>query len=175
MELNVLKENIIDIIKEEQIKLGYRKETIRLYYPLASLNTLLGTQLDHKNMLDCLNSYFGENKDIFGDVDVSYKGDRFCLCLSDKASEYVHNNTEQSGFLYDFINTIGKHDVTIDNILCIFKQYSKDVHFEKMENEDFDYLIYFENGIPDSYRYCINEEGHHLIYHRYTKLDYYRL
>lgn len=175
MRLNELKENIIDIIKEEQVKLGYRKETIRLYYPLASLNTLLGTQLDHKNMLDCLYSYFGENKDIFGDVDVSYKGDRFCLCLSDKASEYVHNNTEQSGFLYDFINTIGKHDVTIEELLDQFKHYSDDIHFEKMENEDFDYLIYFENGIPDSYRYCINEEGHHLIYHRYTKLDYYRL
>ena len=102
MKLNVLKENIIDIIKEEQVKLGYRKETIRLYYPLASLNTLLGTQLDHKNMLDCLNSYFGENKDIFGDVDVSYKGDRFCLCLSDKASEYVHNNTEKIGCTIDF-------------------------------------------------------------------------
>lgn len=33
-----LEKNLIDIIKEEQAKLGFRKEEIRLYYPLISLN-----------------------------------------------------------------------------------------------------------------------------------------
>ena len=30
-----LEKNLIDIIKEEQAKLGFRKEEIRLYYPLT--------------------------------------------------------------------------------------------------------------------------------------------
>ena len=33
-----LERNLIDIIKEEQAKLGFFKEDIRLYYPLSSLN-----------------------------------------------------------------------------------------------------------------------------------------
>ena len=35
-----LEKNLIDIIKEEQAKLGFRKEEIRLYYPLISLRRM---------------------------------------------------------------------------------------------------------------------------------------
>ena len=54
----------------------------------------------------------------------------------------------------------------------VFQQYSSHVILEKMADMDFDYLIYFADGQPDSYRYCLTKEGHHLIYHRYTKEDY---
>ena len=33
-----LENSLTDVIAEEQAKLGYRKEAIRLYYPLGSLN-----------------------------------------------------------------------------------------------------------------------------------------
>ena len=38
-----LEKNIIDVIKEQQAKLGYIKEKVRLYYPLNSLNHFFGT------------------------------------------------------------------------------------------------------------------------------------
>lgn len=38
MGYDKLERNLIDIIKEEQAKLGFFKEDIRLYYPLPSLN-----------------------------------------------------------------------------------------------------------------------------------------
>ena len=38
MTYHRLENSIIDVIKEEQAKLGYRKEEIRLYYPLSSLD-----------------------------------------------------------------------------------------------------------------------------------------
>ena len=38
MYFDRLEKNLIDIIKEEQAKLGFRKEAIRLYYTLSSLN-----------------------------------------------------------------------------------------------------------------------------------------
>ena len=31
-------ENLEDLLAEEQAKLGYRKEPVRFYYPLSSLN-----------------------------------------------------------------------------------------------------------------------------------------
>ena len=37
-------ENLIDQIKEAQLKLGFAKETIRLYYPAASLCRLLNIE-----------------------------------------------------------------------------------------------------------------------------------
>ena len=36
-----LMDNLCDIVAEEQAKLGYMKEPIRLYYPLSSLNHFL--------------------------------------------------------------------------------------------------------------------------------------
>lgn len=36
-----LMDNLCDIVAEEQAKLGYMKEPIRLYYPLSSLNIFL--------------------------------------------------------------------------------------------------------------------------------------
>ena len=41
MKIDRLIENIIEQIKEAQIKLGYVKEVIRLYFPAASLSLLL--------------------------------------------------------------------------------------------------------------------------------------
>ena len=41
-----------------------------------------------------------------------------------------------------------------------------------MDTEDFDELLYFEDGVPDEDYYCFKTEGEHLIYHRFTKEDY---
>ena len=42
-------QNVIEQIKEAQLKLGAEKEVIRLYFPMASMNAILGT-----NYTDCL-------------------------------------------------------------------------------------------------------------------------
>lgn len=67
---------------------------------------------------------------------------------------------------------IEKHGCTLDDILEQFHKYSDKVRLEKMSCDDFDYLIYFEDGKPDSYRYCIKNERQHMIYHRFTVEDY---
>ena len=41
-----LEKSLIDLVKEEQAKLGYRKEMIRLYYPLSSLNHFMEANAD---------------------------------------------------------------------------------------------------------------------------------
>ncbi len=50
-----LEKSIMDVIKEEQAKLGYRKEKIRLYYPLSSLNHFFQVEGDVTGMLEKLN------------------------------------------------------------------------------------------------------------------------
>ncbi len=41
MDYKALEEHIKDSVMEEQAKLGFRKEAIRLYYPVGMLNHLL--------------------------------------------------------------------------------------------------------------------------------------
>lgn len=57
MNTEKLIKNIIDQIKEAQIKLGFAKETTRLYYPVESLNAMLGTHAENdEEMLEALES-----------------------------------------------------------------------------------------------------------------------
>ena len=39
-----LENSLIDVIKEEQAKLGFKEEKIHLYYPLSSLNHFFSVQ-----------------------------------------------------------------------------------------------------------------------------------
>ena len=55
MDFSRLEKSIMDVIKEEQAKLGYRKEKIRLYYPLSSLNHFFQVEGDVTGMLEKLN------------------------------------------------------------------------------------------------------------------------
>ena len=94
MDFSELIKNIIDIIKEEQIKLGYRKEEIRLYYPLDSLNRLIKSECNISEMIGMLHAFSKEVIPMFGDVSVTNDADRFCIYLPPKATEYVYHNTE---------------------------------------------------------------------------------
>jgi hypothetical protein len=172
LEFSKLEQNICDIIKEEQIKLGYRREVIRLYYPLKSLNRFLEAELDINEMKNALNGFCNIVQKKLGKTEVSNVGERFCFCFSPEATEYIHTHTKQDGFLYDFIETVSRHDVSIEEVIAQFKKYSDCVHVEKVNNGEFDYLVYFEDGQPDSYRYCLTDEGCHIIYHRFTIDDY---
>lgn len=167
-----LKNNIIEVIEEEQIKLGFREETIRLYYPMESLNHLLGAELSMNELLDALNRFCIYVKKYLGDVAYSYKDTRFCMIIPPSGASYVHANTGDKSFLKEFIERISTCHGTIEDILTVFQNYSDRVKYEKMSGEDFDYLIYFEDEKPDAYRYCIKFEGDHTIYHRFTKADY---
>ena len=167
-----LEKNIIDIIQEQQLKLGYRKEIIRLYYPLLSLNRLLGTNCDANRMQATLESFCHFTQERLGQIEVTHQKERFCLVIPAQGSEYVHENTEDNSFLRDFINTISQHNVSMEAVLQQFHKHSENVHVEQLENTEFDYLVYFEDGVPDNYKYCITDEGCHISYHRFTVDDY---
>ena len=87
MNYNRLETSLIDVIKEEQAKLGYMKEKISLYYPLSSLNHFFESKADAAGMMEILKDFPGYMEEKFGEVVVSHKGDRFCFTVSDKASE----------------------------------------------------------------------------------------
>lgn len=166
-----LRQNIIDVIEEGQIKLGYRRETIRLYYPLASLCTFLGETLEAEPMQRALQRFAGAQRDTLGALEITHNGERFCIAVPPEGVEYIHRNTDPSGFLTEFIRAIERHGTTMDDLLALFKKYGP-VHVEALHNGEFDYLVYFEEGRPSDFYYCITDEGCHMIYHRFTRADY---
>jgi hypothetical protein len=176
VEFARLEKNICDVIKEEQVKLGYRKEVIRLYYPLQSLNRFLKTSLKAEEIYPVLHEFAKTVAYKLGTIEISNKGDRFCFTLPPVATEYVHNNTPSKGFIYDFIKAVSEHGTSLDNVLEIFYKYSGDnpenVVVEKKTHGEFDCLVYFKDGNPDDFRYCLTDEGCHVIYHRFTIEDY---
>lgn len=167
-----LENNIIEIIKEEQIKLGYRSETIRLYYPMESLNNILGKELAINELQEILGMFCDYVSPRLGKVEQSNVNTRFCIVIPPKGVTYVQEEVEERYFLREFIEKISTHHCSLEGILEVFHHHSNCVKCETITNGEFDYLIYFEDGQPDSYQYCIKFEDCHAIYHRYTKADY---
>ena len=78
-----LEKNIIEVIQEEQIKLGYRSELIRLYYPITSLNRFFHTDAAEKEMSRTACRIFKKERcRHLAGWKVSNKGERFLHCNS---------------------------------------------------------------------------------------------
>lgn len=172
LDFESLERNLIDVIVESHIKLGYTKSSMGFYYPLESLNRLLDSELSAADMEKALQSFYKFTEDRLGNVSCSRDNTRFCLLVPAEGVEYVHKKIKDTGFLREFIEGIRCCNCTIENILEIFSRYSEHVKCEKLNNGEFDYLLYFEDGVPDTYRYCIKFEGGHITYHRFTQKDY---
>ena len=59
-----LQHNLIDLIREEEAKLGYRKENIRLYYPLSSLCHMFGCDVRDTSYSDMVKLLEGDDEDL---------------------------------------------------------------------------------------------------------------
>lgn len=179
-----LQRSLIDVIKEEQAKLGYYREDIRLYYPLSSLNHFFGTNvgademqliLDGTGEQDHTPIAAGMNEalsDKLGMVEVSHRGDRFCFHIPPEGVEYVHENTTENEFIRELVQLVAKHGCTIEEVYQLFTKHSGHVRREPMENGEFDVRIWFEDDAENPYYYCFKQEGEHMIYHRFLPADY---
>ena len=103
-----LYKNLIDIIKEEQAKLGFRREAIRLYYPLSSLNHFFETEYSEEEMLNKLQELPDFIKETLGDIKVTSKKERFCFHIPEEGSSYVQS---QMNLLKSWWNLLDNMDV----------------------------------------------------------------
>ena len=172
MTYHRLENSIIDVIKEEQAKLGYRKEEIRLYYPLSSLDHFFETSADAEEMKKILTGFGAYTKEKLGNVLVSHKGDRFCFHIPEQGAEYVHEHMKPNEFIRELVELVGKHGCTMQQVKDLFLSKGKQVQMEPMDNGEFDLMIRFEGDGEDPYYYCFKDEGCHIIYHRFLPEDY---
>ena len=167
-----MKDNLIDIIKEEQAKLGFRKEEIRLYYPLISLNHFFEADDDVDEMQTRLEQFPEEVKKKLGDICVTHKKDRFCLHIPEQGSVYVHEHMAENEFIKKLVELMMNHGIKKEDILAIFQKEAKDIRVGDMHNGEFDFWVRFPEENEDPYYYCFKDEGCHIIYHRFLPEDY---
>ena len=94
-----LAKSLIDIVKEQQAKLGYRKEIVRLYYPLSTLrhffecagddNKIAAGVISEQQMLEILapDNLPKQLTDTIGEIKVTAKNERFCIEIPPEGSE----------------------------------------------------------------------------------------
>ena len=100
-----LEKSLTDTIKEEQAKLGFRKEAIRLYYPLSSLNHFFLTCRREKNKCFIACSICRKPwQEKLGDVGVTAKKERFCFYIPEQGSVYVHEHEKPDEFIGNWWN-----------------------------------------------------------------------
>lgn len=172
MNYEKLEKNIVDVIKEQQAKLGYMKEKVRLYYPLSSLNHFFGTNESAQGMMRIMEGFRCFVKSRLGDVKISENEGRFCFLIPEEGAEYVHGLSRERDFITELIELVRRHGCTIEQIRELFQSYSDKVSFQKTDNGEFDYLLRFEDNPEDEYVYCFKDEGCHMTYHRFLPEDY---
>ena len=178
----LLEQSLIDIAKEEQAKLGFRKEAIRLYYPLSTLNHFFDTTDTQEEMQKRLNRLPGLLTQKLGTLAVTAKADRFCFHIPEQGSVYVKEHTKPNEFIQKLVELVGMHKTTMEMIHALFVQQAKEagdalqqpveIETQQMDNGEFDWMYRFVNDPEDSYYYCFKDEGIHIIYHRFLPEDY---
>lgn len=169
----LLENNVIDTIHEWQVKLGYTEEMIRIYYNRDSLEHLVMLQLPTiKEAKSFLIAWREQVKSHFGEVHLSNNGERFCIGIPAEGTKYVHEQRKGSTFLIDLMEVLKESSCTIEQILEVFKKQSSGVICEKATDEEFDYVIYYEDEDVDSFRYCFSLGEMGAFYHRFSEYDY---
>ena len=144
-----LEKSLTDTIKEEQAKLGFRKEAIRLYYPLSSLNHFFDVQEREEQMLHRLQHLPETWQEKLGDVGVTAKKERFCFYIPEQGSVYVHEHEKPDEFIRELVELVGRHGWTMQEIRELFCKHSSHVECQKIENGEFDWMFRFAGDEGD--------------------------
>lgn len=168
--------NILDQVKEAQLKLGFAEETVRLYYPVTSLNQLLQTETETaeemKEMLQKADLF----RELPGEGTYSIHAGRLEISVPPETVCYVHEQAAEPAFLKAMIDLFSRHHVVDREALReLFGRFGRYVLEEMPSGSDFDFVMYFPEKDPDEYYYCIKEEMGHTIYHRFMEEDYRQL
>ena len=108
MNTAALERHIIDTVKEWQMKIGYRREEMKLYYPDVSLAGLLelAEGWTEASLKEALQEFSKETKGRLGGVQISNVKDRYCVAVPAAGCTYIHENEPDSAFLRSFLDVI---------------------------------------------------------------------
>lgn len=167
-----LLQSLTDMIQEAQIKMGYSRNPMRFYFPADSFSRLLGISeapTDAQRTEICAAA-----ADTLGSIQIVQDGARWMVSIPAEGIEYVHLHAPENPFLTELIGILQHQDAqtALSDIPAIFRKYSAHVHAEDVQDDEFQLLLWFADGVPDAYRYCFGEEMGIIGYHRFSPADF---
>ena len=174
MKLDRLESTLTEMIKEQQMKLGDEKETVRFYFQETSIDAFLGlpystdwTDAQVSSLQEKMRKQAGGT---LGELVITKKGKRFCVTIPPEGSAYVHQHVKENPFLGEMIQLFQCHHVELAEVQALFERYGA-YRCEKADGTEFDYLFYFLTEDVDNWYYCLKFDTGHASYHRFTKED----
>lgn len=173
MNLQRLKDTLFEMIKEQQLKLGYVYETVRLYFPRPSLCKILSLPENavEDELKKAIRLFQESVQQELGAVRVTRRGERFCISVPAQGSRYIHEHVLENPFLTELVQLFRQHDITIEQVEAVFAGTGKKYICEQQNGEEFDYLLYFTDNHEDPYYYCVKFDDGHASYHRFHEFD----
>lgn len=173
-EFKILEENIETTIYEGLLKLGYQEnDSLSIYYDLDLLNHLLNTTyFSNEECYEHLKNFKTSDITGFHTIDILLEKNRFKFTIYKEGMKYIYTHNDHNSFLKELINTVKTHSFTIQDIITIFKHYSKDYICEEIENSEFQYVLYFKDATLDKFKYCFTFDQMGGYYHRLLDFNY---
>ncbi len=193
MKIEALQKHIYDTVKEWQLKIGYREENMKLYYPDVSLKGLLGLEAgaDTAQLEESLEQFAQAVQPQLGRIHVSCdeKKERYCLDVPREGVSYIAKEVPDSAFLKRFLKVITSPGSTLKDVeecfACTAKEQGIDYVGRNQEEEGLGNVFYFaapknQDGQSaakemDEYIYCVEADDFGLTYHRFDREDYEKL
>jgi len=171
-----LEKHILDNILEAQVKLGYEGRSMSLNYTETSLKHLIGDNSSGKDLKQILSDFADYTAPRFGKLTITDIKNGFCITVPPEGTAYVNTLNDGNGFISALVEAVRQHR-SLDEILAVFRRFSDSVSVTETDNDEFQYLVYFTDGIPDDYLYCLTVDEEidgsiHVTYHRFIKEDY---
>lgn len=85
-------------------------------------------------MEDRLQGAWSPHEGTLGAVQVTAKGDRFCIKIPEEGSVFVHEQMKGREFIQDLVELVGRHGCSLDEIRELFLKWSEYAVFEEIED-----------------------------------------
>lgn len=175
LNYNRLERNIESTVYEGIVKLGFMEDSIGIYYDLGLLNYLLDSSFsDHQECNLELQQFAKEISSKYP-ITITLEKGRFKFNISKEGVAYINQYASDKDFLKELIETVRSHQFTLEDILEIFKKQNQDYVCDHIENDEFQYVLYFKDQSFDPYKYCFTFDAMGGYYHRLLDYDYKKL
>lgn len=167
-----LEQNLCGVVPEMLLKLGITSAALSLNYPLSTLCRMFGQAMSMAEMQKALEAFSREHASVYGPIAVAPHEEGFCLTVPPEGAAYIYRSAPNTPFLRELIAQAQSPACTEESLIAVFRRHSPRVCIVPMRNAEFDTLVYFEDGQPDAFYYCLHAHDGHVTYHRFSKEDY---
>lgn len=174
-----MKQLFYDLLKEQQIKLGYYEGSSALFFPEKSFDHLLGIRDEMRcekgicRQMRC--EKIAELKEklepTLGEVKITKLGERFRVEISATGNAYVHEHVKEDPFTLDMVALFSNHHVSLKQVKDLFLKHDEHYEFMEVEGSGFEYIFSLSDKQKHPYYYLMHQDGEHMTYHRYLEIE----